>query len=52
MPRTAGTGATDERPDVRALEKELAVVRERGFAINKDRTESGVTAVGSRCAGR
>ena len=39
-------GRTDERPDVRALEKELAAVRERGFAINKDRTESGVTAVG------
>jgi len=39
-------GRGDERPDLRALEKELAVVRERGFAINKDRTESGVTAVG------
>jgi IclR family acetate operon transcriptional repressor len=39
-------GRADERPDLEALEKELEVVRERGFAINKDRTESGVTAVG------
>jgi DNA-binding IclR family transcriptional regulator len=39
-------GRSDERPDVEALERELDVVRERGFAINKDRTESGVTAVG------
>lgn len=39
-------GRTGERPDVTALEKELAAVRDRGFAINKDRTESGVTAVG------
>jgi DNA-binding IclR family transcriptional regulator len=32
----------DERPDPDAL----AVVRKRGFAINKDRTEPGVYAVG------
>ena len=39
-------GREDERPDPAALENELAVVRDRGFAINKDRTETGVTAVG------
>jgi Bacterial transcriptional regulator len=36
----------DERPDPDALAKELAVVRKRGFAINKDRTEPGVYAAG------
>jgi DNA-binding IclR family transcriptional regulator len=39
-------GREAERPDLGALEQELAVVRDRGFAINKDRTETGVTAVG------
>lgn len=39
-------GRSDERPDPVALERELELVRERGFALNKDRTESGVTAVG------
>lgn len=39
-------GREDQRPDLDALERELASVRERGFAINKDRTESGVTAIG------
>lgn len=36
----------DDRPDPDALERELAVIHDRGFAINKDRTESGVTAIG------
>jgi DNA-binding IclR family transcriptional regulator len=35
-----------ERPDLAALEQELASARDRGFAINKDRTETGFTAVG------
>lgn len=39
-------GREDRRPDLEALERELASVRARGFAINKDRTESGVTAIG------
>ncbi|ADU49914.1 IclR family transcriptional regulator [Intrasporangium calvum] len=39
-------GREDERPDVDALERELEVVRRRGFAINRDRTETGVTAIG------
>ncbi len=39
-------GREDDRPDVEALERELHVVRDRGFAINKDRTETGVTAIG------
>ncbi|HET7398355.1 MAG TPA: IclR family transcriptional regulator [Intrasporangium sp.] len=39
-------GREDQRPDLAALERELAVVAERGFAINKDRSETGVTAVG------
>ena len=39
-------GRESERPDLDALARELATVRRRGFAINKDRTESGVTAIG------
>ncbi|MDC5696611.1 IclR family transcriptional regulator [Intrasporangium calvum] len=39
-------GREAERPDVAALERELEVVRRRGFAINRDRTETGVTAIG------
>ncbi|MGK5170840.1 IclR family transcriptional regulator [Geodermatophilus sp. CPCC 205761] len=35
-----------ERPDLAALRKELRVVRERGFAINAGRTETGLTAIG------
>ncbi len=35
-----------ERPDLQALEEELQSVRRRGFAINRDRTETGVTAIG------
>ncbi len=39
-------GREGERPDLAAVEKDLAGVRRRGFAINKDRTETGVTAIG------
>src|SRR6476661_5469360 len=39
-------GRSVERPDLAAVEKDLAGVRRRGFAINKDRTETGVTAIG------
>jgi DNA-binding IclR family transcriptional regulator len=39
-------GREAERPDVELLEKELEGVRRRGFAINRDRTETGVTAIG------
>ena len=35
-----------QRPDLAALRKELRTVRERGFAVNAGRTETGVTAVG------
>jgi IclR family acetate operon transcriptional repressor len=35
-----------ERPDVEALRRELRTVRERGFAINAGRTETGLTAIG------
>lgn len=35
-----------QRPDLAALRRDLATVRERGFAINAERTESGVTAIG------
>jgi DNA-binding IclR family transcriptional regulator len=36
----------DARPNLAALKRELRAVRERGFAINAQRTEAGVTAVG------
>src|SRR5690349_9944953 len=39
-------GREGQRPDVTAVQKDLASVRRRGFAINKDRTETGVTAIG------
>jgi DNA-binding IclR family transcriptional regulator len=39
-------GRESQRPDVDAVGKDLAGVRRRGFAINKDRTETGVTAIG------
>ncbi|MGY1636760.1 IclR family transcriptional regulator [Geodermatophilus sp. SYSU D00742] len=35
-----------ERPDLAALRRELRTVRERGFAINAGRTETGLTAIG------
>lgn len=38
-------GRLDQRPDPAALTRELAIARDHGFAINKDRTELGVTAV-------
>jgi IclR family transcriptional regulator, acetate operon repressor len=37
---------TEERPDLRALRREMRLARDRGFAINNGRTETGVTAVG------
>ncbi|WP_323098807.1 IclR family transcriptional regulator [Intrasporangium sp. YIM S08009] len=43
---TRWDGREGERPDLAAVEKDLAAVRRRGFAINKDRTETGVTAIG------
>jgi DNA-binding IclR family transcriptional regulator len=36
----------DDRPDLPALRRELATVRRQGFAVNKERSERGVTAVG------
>ena len=39
-------GREAQRPDVTAVGRDLAGVRRRGFAINKDRTETGVTAIG------
>jgi DNA-binding IclR family transcriptional regulator len=35
-----------KRPDRKALRREIRLARERGFAINNGRTETGVTAVG------
>ena len=35
-----------ERPDLKALRREMRLARERGYAINNGRTETGVTAVG------
>jgi len=35
-----------QRPDLEHLRTDLATVRQRGFAINAERTESGVTAIG------
>ena len=40
------TDRPDERPDLTALRRELRAVRERGFAINARRTETGLTAIG------
>jgi DNA-binding IclR family transcriptional regulator len=40
------TDRLDERPDLKALRREMRLARERGFAINNGRTETGVTAVG------
>lgn len=39
-------GREDERPDLASVQQELEAVRQRGFAINRDRTETGVTAIG------
>ena len=39
-------GRVDQRPALPALRRELATVRERGFALNREGTEAGVTAVG------
>ncbi|MEV0590625.1 IclR family transcriptional regulator [Nonomuraea cavernae] len=39
-------GRLDRRPSLGSLRRELRTVRERGFAINAGKTESGVTAVG------
>jgi DNA-binding IclR family transcriptional regulator len=39
-------GRPHQRPDVDELRADLATVRQRGFAINVERTESGVTAAG------
>ncbi|RVX42626.1 IclR family transcriptional regulator [Nonomuraea polychroma] len=41
----------DERPNLAALRRELRNVRERGFAINAGKTESGVTAIGRAVRG-
>lgn len=41
----------DERPDPRALRREMRLARERGYAINNGRTETGVTAVGRAVRG-
>jgi DNA-binding IclR family transcriptional regulator len=35
-----------ERPNLAALRRQLALVRERGFAINDGRTEKGLVAIG------
>jgi DNA-binding IclR family transcriptional regulator len=35
-----------ERPDLARLKRELATIRKNGFAVNKDRSERGVVAVG------
>jgi IclR family transcriptional regulator, acetate operon repressor len=37
---------TEERPDLKALRREMRLAHGRGFAINNGRTETGVTAVG------
>lgn len=36
----------DQRPDLKALRREMSLARGRGFALNNGRTETGVTAVG------
>lgn len=43
-------GRLDQRPALPALRRELATVRERGFSLNKEGTEAGVTAVGRAVA--
>ena len=35
-----------ERPDLTRLKRELAAIRKSGFAVNEDRSERGVVAVG------
>lgn len=42
----AGTSEDEPRVDVGALSGELRVLRERGFAMNVEETETGLTAVG------
>jgi len=44
--RLYATGASADSVDLPALREELARVREAGFAVNQDRSERGVTAVG------
>ncbi|MDN5796409.1 MAG: IclR family transcriptional regulator [Intrasporangium sp.] len=39
-------GRDAERPDLQSLEREMVTIRRQGFAINRDRTETGVTAIG------
>lgn len=41
----------DERPDPKALRREMRRARERGFALNDGRTETGVTAIGRAVRG-
>ena len=36
----------DERPDLRALRRELTRIRRNGFVLNQGRSERGVVAVG------
>jgi DNA-binding IclR family transcriptional regulator len=35
-----------ERPDLARLKRELATIRRKGFAVNQDRSERGVVAIG------
>jgi len=44
--RLYATGAAADSVDLPALREELARVRKAGFAVNQDRSERGVTAVG------
>jgi DNA-binding IclR family transcriptional regulator len=36
----------EQRPSMPALRRQLALVRDRGFAINDERTEKGLVALG------
>jgi IclR family transcriptional regulator, acetate operon repressor len=41
----------DTQPDRTALRREMRLARSRGFAINNQRTETGVTAIGRAVRG-
>ena len=38
--------APDSRPDLSCLLRDLALIKRQGFAVNRDESERGVTAVG------
>ena len=51
-PEDEYAGRPEERPDLAKLETDLARVRKSGFALNNERSERGIVAVGVPVAGK